>query len=142
MQARALAEGLGSRLRELRKARGFTQEALATLGGVTQQTVHQYEKGTTLPSLEFVYALNEQGFDIPYLLFGSTMSANALKCPDWVMEYIGQTIAKFNQTYAAGRLSEVVKVKMTIILLKRYLESADSLEMDEPVLMETLLKGA
>lgn len=143
MESKALAEGFGTRLRELRKARGLTQESLATSAGVTQQTIHQYEKGATLPSLEFIYTLKDHGFDLQYLLFGARDMARSNEVPAWVVDYIAQTIADVNKRYAAGGLSELAKVKMTTMLLKRYWETPDSFQVDDPLsTMEPLLQGA
>lgn len=143
MESKVLAEGFGGRLRELRKARGLTQEGMAGLGKVTQQTVHQYEKGTTLPSLEFIYALKDEDFDLQYLLFGANHGAKNKEIPTWVIDYIVQTIANVNQRYAAGCLSEDAKVKMTAMLLKRYWETPDSFQVEDPLsTMEPLLQGS
>lgn len=142
METKVLVDGFGARLRKLRKEHGLSQEGLATLARVTQQTVHQYEKGATLPSVEFIYLLRDHQFDLQYLLFGTEPSANGKDCPDWVVKYIAQTVANINQQFAAGGLSDEGKVRMTDILLRRYREAPDAFEMNGAVLIETLLKGA
>lgn len=45
------------RLRELRKARGLSQRALAELLGVSQQTYSRYERGQRRLSVQAVIAL-------------------------------------------------------------------------------------
>jgi transcriptional regulator with XRE-family HTH domain len=47
----ALRNQLGGRLRELREARGLTQAQLAHLLGKSLETISNFERGKTLPSL-------------------------------------------------------------------------------------------
>lgn len=47
----------GASLRELRTARKLTLEAVAEQIGVTRGAVHQYEAGTSVPSLAAIAAL-------------------------------------------------------------------------------------
>lgn len=44
--------GLANRIKELRKNKGFTQKELATLLGIGQTTVANYEQGTRVPDTE------------------------------------------------------------------------------------------
>lgn len=46
---RSPSEGLGSRLRQLRKAKGLTQEALAEQVGVSKPAISSWEKGRAHP---------------------------------------------------------------------------------------------
>ena len=60
---------IGSRVRELRKAKGLTQQDLADMINVTKVSVCCYEKGTRLPSLETLVDLSEVfKVSIDYLL--------------------------------------------------------------------------
>jgi putative transcriptional regulator len=43
---------LSNRLKEIRQARGFTQEALAEQAGVTRQTIIAIEKSRFVPSVK------------------------------------------------------------------------------------------
>lgn len=47
----ALRNQLGGRLRELRESRGLTQAQLAHLLGKSWETISNFERGKTLPSL-------------------------------------------------------------------------------------------
>jgi transcriptional regulator with XRE-family HTH domain len=50
---------IGTKLRELREARGLTQDQLAGLSGLPAGTVRNYEQGRREPSWEAVWALAE-----------------------------------------------------------------------------------
>ena len=50
---------LGERIRELRSARGYTQEYVAERLGVTRQAVSRWESGQSMPSMEKLLALSE-----------------------------------------------------------------------------------
>ena len=55
---------IGSRVRELRKAKGLTQQDLADMINVTKVSVCCYEKGTRTPNLDtFVDLINALGMD-------------------------------------------------------------------------------
>lgn len=44
--------GFSDNLSELRKLRGFSQEELANMIGVSRQTLSKYETGESLPDIE------------------------------------------------------------------------------------------
>ena len=48
---------IGNRIRELRKARGMTQEQLAELIGISFQAVSKWENNITLPDISLVPTL-------------------------------------------------------------------------------------
>lgn len=48
-----------NRLREYREKAGFTQERLATLAGVSRQTINSIEAGRYVPSLELALKLGK-----------------------------------------------------------------------------------
>ena len=67
-----------SRLCELRKSRGITQQALADVIEVSQQTVAQWEKGTREPNLEKLIVLAKLfGVTVDYLVGVENYSANS-----------------------------------------------------------------
>ena len=69
-----------SRLCELRKSRGLTQQALADIADVSQQTVAQWEKGTREPNLEKLIALAKLfGVTLDYLVGVENYSANSTR---------------------------------------------------------------
>lgn len=55
---------LGSRLRELREARGWTRRQLAILGDCTEQSIFQLEKNQRDPSLGLLRRL-AKALDVP-----------------------------------------------------------------------------
>ena len=60
---------IGSRVRELRKAKGLTQQDLADMINVTKVSVCCYEKGTRTPNLDtFVDLINALDTTAAYLL--------------------------------------------------------------------------
>ncbi len=60
---------IGSRVRELRKAKGLTQQDLADMINVTKVSVCCYEKGTRTPNLDtFVDLINALDTTSAYLL--------------------------------------------------------------------------
>ncbi len=52
-------EAFGTRIRQLRKERGLTQEQLANLSELSRVSVYQIERGQTNPSLLTLLALAE-----------------------------------------------------------------------------------
>ena len=57
------------RLKELRKKKGFTQEQLGKMIGVTKVSICCYENGTRTPTLDTLIDLaNCLGVELPYLL--------------------------------------------------------------------------
>lgn len=60
---------LGSRIKTLRKQKGYTQEELGKLINVTKVSICCYEKETRVPTLETLSALSDVfKVDIDYLL--------------------------------------------------------------------------
>ena len=60
---------LGSRIKELRKKKGLTQQQLADLINVTKVSICCYEKGNRTPNLEtFIDLINVLGTTPEYLL--------------------------------------------------------------------------
>lgn len=63
---------MGERIRQLRVARGLTQEQLAKLSGVTKSAVSQWEDGSTknLKLQTFLLVLDALGTDANFLIYG------------------------------------------------------------------------
>lgn len=53
----AIAEEIGERIREIRRARRMTQAALAEAIGRTEDSVSQIERGLNLPTIDTVLAM-------------------------------------------------------------------------------------
>jgi len=63
---------MGERIRFLRRAKGYDQEGLADVCGVTKSAVSQWESGQTVNiKLAVLFKLlRALGTDLPYLLYG------------------------------------------------------------------------
>ncbi len=61
---------VGSRVKELRKKKGLTQQKLADMINVTKVSVCCYEKGTRFPNLETFYDLVDKLDTTPDYLLG------------------------------------------------------------------------
>jgi transcriptional regulator with XRE-family HTH domain len=62
--------GLGSRLKEERKALGLSQQDFAAIGGVEANAQGKYENGQRMPRSNYLCALGHSGVDVLYLLSG------------------------------------------------------------------------
>lgn len=67
---RILMNGLGSRLKEERKALGLSQQDFAAIGGVEANAQGKYENGQRTPRSNYLTALDSSGVDVLYLLSG------------------------------------------------------------------------
>lgn len=54
-----MAEQIGQKLQEARKARGLTQETAAELVGVSRQTISNWKRGRSLPDVLSVIRMSE-----------------------------------------------------------------------------------
>ena len=63
-------DGLGSRLKEERKALGLSQQDFAAIGGVEANAQGKYENGQRAPRSNYLTALGRSGVDVLYLLSG------------------------------------------------------------------------
>lgn len=72
-------ETIGSRIRQLREARGWTQEQFAKRVGVTKSAVSQWENDATknLKLVTFLKVVEVLGTTTDYLVQGSKRSARA-----------------------------------------------------------------
>jgi len=59
-----------ARLKEERTRLGLSQAALGALGGVGKLAQMNYEKGTRVPSVEYLHAIGQNGVDAVYLMTG------------------------------------------------------------------------
>ena len=67
----------GRRIRETRRSRGYTQEYLAELLGVSRQAVSKWEKGQTCPDMQNMVALSEVlGVSLDYLISGKEFTTD------------------------------------------------------------------
>ncbi len=69
---------LGTRISDLRKKAGMTQEQLASLLGTTRQAVSKWESGKSQPDLDLIIRLGEIfNVSMDYLLLGGNSPAAA-----------------------------------------------------------------
>jgi transcriptional regulator with XRE-family HTH domain len=70
-------ETIGSRIRQLREARGWTQEQFAKRVGVTKSAVSQWENDATknLKLVTFLKVVEALGTNVDYLVQGSRRSS-------------------------------------------------------------------
>lgn len=61
----------GERLKAKRKEAGLSQAAFAELMGVHRRSQINYESGKRQPTLEYLMALENAGFDVPLLVWNS-----------------------------------------------------------------------
>jgi transcriptional regulator with XRE-family HTH domain len=63
---------MADRLKQLRKARGLTQDQFGELCGASKSAVSQWESGGTVPSLQNIMALQDRlGFSLDWLVRGN-----------------------------------------------------------------------
>lgn len=68
--------GIGTRLTELRKKRGLTQQAVANRAGVTKAVISSYERSLRIPSCNVLIKLADlYGTSTDYIL-GRTAESN------------------------------------------------------------------
>lgn len=71
--------GIGKRLKEARERAGFTQEELGKLVGVTGSAITNYEKETSHPKEQVMYALMDVLQIEPNFLFQDCVSLPSMK---------------------------------------------------------------
>lgn len=64
MKKPASIQAFGQHLRQLREARGWSQQALADAADITKKTVYRVETAQTAPTLDILVCLAE-GLEIP-----------------------------------------------------------------------------
>ncbi len=65
---------VGARLRQERERLGLSQEAMATLCGVSRPTQYRYESGRQAPDSGYMTAAAAVGVNVPFVLSGGTAS--------------------------------------------------------------------
>lgn len=78
---------LGLRLREERQRVGLDQRAMAAVGGVSRNSQLAYEAGRTAPSSDYLFAVQREGVDVPFLFTGTRTESKNLGTvddADWI----------------------------------------------------------
>ncbi len=141
MDNHPLGEGFGERMRAERKRLGLTQDGLAERVGVRQQTVLQYEKGNTSPTLQFIYALHGIGFNMQYLLYGREHAPLPRDFPPEMIRYVSGAVTQFEQKFAGGTLSNETRLRMMLILLGQYVEEPATMPLTDAQALALLVGG-
>lgn len=141
MDNHPLGEGFGERMRLERRRLGLTQEGLAERVGVRQQTVYQYEKGNTSPTLQFIYSLHSVGFNMQYLLYGREKIPHLCDFPPEVIRYVADAVSQVEQKFAGGTLSNETRLRMMLILLGQYVEQPSALPLTDAQSLALLIRS-
>jgi transcriptional regulator with XRE-family HTH domain len=81
--SKKIAKRVGERVRQLRRASGFTQAGLAERGGLTTQAVSRIERGTRAPTLETLDKLAAAlGVSLGALADAAAVAPRARTLPD------------------------------------------------------------
>lgn len=142
MADKNLVNGFGERLRAERQRLGLSQEGLATQVGLKLQTIFQYEKGHTYPTLPFVYSLSALGFRLQYLLFGREQSIKPKDFPPDVLNYATNLISKIEQQFVGDdKLSDETKLRMMLIILDQFVDEPEGFVLTDAQAMALLVRG-
>lgn len=111
-------ETLGARIAALRKAKGFTQEDLATQMGVSAQAVSKWENDISCPDIQLLPKLgNVLNTTIDYLLTGHTQEVTVL--PRHQRKPLEELTLKIKAFTADG---DKVRINLPLSLVKVGLE--------------------
>ncbi len=119
----------------------MTQESLAVRAGVKQQTIYQYEKGRTSPTLQFVYALQGIGFNLQFLLFGRESVPNPDNFPPEVFKVVVEMVEAIEGKFSGGSFSNETRLRMMLILLGQYVAEPSSLPLSDTQSLELLVRS-
>lgn len=140
MDNKGLAAGFGDRLRAERLRLHLSQEQLAGKLGVKQQTIFQYEKGHTSPTLKFVYRLRAFEFNLPYLLFGNELLApKPSDYPPHILKLVSDMVTSIEKNFGGGSFSNETRLRMFLILLSRYVEQPTEVSLTDVQALELLM---
>jgi len=141
MNDQDLASSVGERMRIERMRLGVTQAELATKLGIRQQTIVQYEKGTTSPTLQFLYKLQTCGFNLQYLLYGRQHVPKPTDFPPEIFQFAVDMVNEIEQKFSNGSLSNDAKLRAMLIILGKYVEEPSSIPLSDSQAMDLLIRG-
>lgn len=96
---------IGNKIRELRKKKGITQEALASVLSVSPQAVSKWESGLTYPDMELIPVISgyfEVSLDILFDYDVREMKAKIQKIMDDAWEYFFDDTEKYTEIIKAA----------------------------------------
>lgn len=141
MQEDELIAGFGERLRVERERLKLTQDELAQRCGIKPQTIHQYEKGRTFPTIALIYSLRKFGFNIPYLVSGGVVVPKPNEIPPETFHIIVDMVTKIETEMCKEPLSNETKLRLMLILLGQYVETPSSLPLTHAQCIDLLVKA-
>lgn len=121
-----IQDGWGSRLRAERKRLGLTQALLAQQAGISTVTYQQYEREDYEPKLSFFNKLNDLGFDVHLLLFGSVEKTNIVKVHPQQLEMRAFMLA---QDYVAKTYEGILGDEGRFALFEHFRSQLESLSL-------------
>lgn len=114
---------IGTRICELRKAKGFTQEYVAEQLGISRQAVSKWEQDITSPDTKNLIALASLlGTSIEYIATGNAGNLSAAPDESW------KTVRRINRKISAGNkqlLFGIILIFLTPFLFGFRLDSWD-----------------
>lgn len=107
-------QGIGVRVRRLRRARGLTQQALAELSGQEPSNISHIERGATKLSLPTLVNLaNALGVTVDQLLCDSVAASGAVyqqelsqllsDCTHWELQVLTETVRALKKNLRSGQ---------------------------------------
>ncbi len=114
---------IGNKIRELRKKKGITQEALAAVLAVSPQAVSKWESGLTYPDMEMVPVIAgyfEISLDILFDYDAAQMKMNIARIIDDAQEYFFRAPLKYADTIKAALKEYPGNEALLAALIKAY----------------------
>lgn len=115
---------LGERIAEKRKAKGYKQDELAEMLGVSAQAVSKWENDLSCPDIMTLPALAEKlGCTVDELLTGKGEARDAVMLPKGERKEFEKLMLRI---YVDGKEGERVRVNLPLPLIKVFLDSGIS----------------
>lgn len=138
-----LLDSFGTRLRDERIRHGYTQEILAKSLNVRQQTIYKYEKNITFPDVNFLYSLQNLGFDLAFLIFSVPNVTKIQNVPTDVLITISKMVKDLERKFDAGTMSDEQRLQISLIYLDHYLQNPSFADLSAVSTLDLLLnRGA
>lgn len=106
---------LNENIRNLRKAKGLSQEELAIKLNVVRQTVSKWERGTSVPDSSMLILLAEELDTSVSGLLGETVSEPSLN--EMNLESISKRLENINYQFAKRKVMRIRIIRYLLILL-------------------------
>lgn len=114
---------LSENIKNLRKAKGLSQEELAIELNVVRQTISKWEKGLSVPDSEMLIKLAEKLDTTVNMLLGEAITpiqTNEIQALEAKLEMLNEQFAKKNETHRkVWRIVFIVLAVLTLLLITR-----------------------